>query len=287
MILYANAYAKINLSLDITSVLPNGYHALNTVMQSVSLCDRVRLQTGTPGLSLRCDAPDVPTDDRNTAFVAAKLFYDAIKKAPETEIEIQKNIPSQAGLGGGSADAAAVLRLLNAAYGLPLSEETLAALALQVGADVPFCLSGGTALCLNVGEVLSPLPHVDADVVLLKPDTGVSTKDAYRKFDTGAPLSHPDNDAVLYYLKAGDAQTALRYAANVFETLAPHEAYPEMLALLRQSGAFYASVSGSGSAVFGLFCRKEDAEAATLAALRKQFFAVCATTKRRSVEIFA
>ena len=129
MILYANAYAKINLSLDITSVLPNGYHALNTVMQSVSLCDRVRLQTGTPGLSLRCDAPDVPTDDRNTAFVAAKLFYDAIKKAPETEIEIQKNIPSQAGLGGGSADAAAVLRLLNAAYGLPLSEETLAALA--------------------------------------------------------------------------------------------------------------------------------------------------------------
>lgn len=287
MILFANAYAKINLSLDITSVLPNGYHALNTVMQSVSLCDEICLRTGKPGLTLLCDAPDIPTDERNTAFSAAKKYYDTLGNASEAEISIRKKIPSQAGLGGGSADAAAVLRLLNAAYGRPLSEETLSALALQVGADVPFCLFGGTALCMNMGEVLSPLPHVDAYVVLVKPDSGVSTKDAYRRFDSGTTLRHPNNDAVLYYLKTGDTETALTYAGNIFETLAPHEAYPEILAILRKNGAFYASVSGSGSAVFGLFTKEEDAEAATQAAFQRKFFAFHGTTKRKSVEIFA
>lgn len=272
------ANAKINFSLDITSVLPNGYHALDTVMQSVTLHDTVTVTTGEPGLTLACDAPGVPTDDRNTAMKAARLFYEAAGLPPAAAIKIEKRIPSEAGLGGGSADAAAALRALNQIYGCPLPESELLTLAARVGADVPFCLTGGTALCKNVGEVMAPLPAIRSYVVIAKPAAGVSTAAAYRRFDAGEALPHPENDKVLFYLARGEAQAAARYAGNVFRTLAPLPDYDALIGRLRRSGAYHAEVSGSGSAVFGLFEGEAEAELAC-GALREQvpFCVLCET----------
>ena len=177
------AYAKINLSLDLTGILPDGYHALNTVMQSVSLYDTVTVEKTYGGIFLRCSLPGLPSDSRNTAYKAAELFLSEAGIKEGVSIDIEKRIPSQAGLAGGSADAAAVLFALGQLYPGGLSEEKLFETALRVGADVPFCLSGGTRLCLDKGETMTALPAFHAFVLLMKPDTGVSTSEAFRKFD--------------------------------------------------------------------------------------------------------
>ena len=280
---YANA--KINFSLDITSVLPNGYHALDTVMQSVTLRDTVTVTVGEPGLTLVCDAPGVPTDGRNTAMKAAALFYEAAGTPPAAAIRIEKRIPSEAGLGGGSADAAAVLRALNQLYDCPLPESTLLTLAARVGADVPFCLTGGTALCKNVGEVMAPLPGIRAHVVLAKPTAGVSTAAAYRRFDAGEALPHPDNDKVLFYLARGEAEAAARYASNVFRFLSPLPDYDALIGALKARGAFHAEVSGSGSAVFGLFAEEAAARLACDALQKKVPFCVLCETADTGAEL--
>ncbi|MBR5410190.1 MAG: 4-(cytidine 5'-diphospho)-2-C-methyl-D-erythritol kinase [Clostridia bacterium] len=285
MRLTAKAYAKINLSLDITSVLPNGYHALNTVMQSVSLYDTVTVDTDAENLALTCDRADVPSGDGNTAFKAAAMFFEAAGLKKAAKIHIEKTIPSQAGLGGGSADAAAALRLLNAIHGNPLTDEKLIAIGAKVGADVPFCLKGGTCLCQNIGEVLSPLPHTEAYVVIAKPQAGVATMDAFRRFDAGQPLRRPDNDALLFHLANGDPRAAAQFAANVFSELVPLPEYVGLRAKLDGCGAFWSGVSGSGSAVFGLFDKKEDAEAAAAAAEKKVPFVYLGKTMPTGIEI--
>ena len=253
MTITKKANAKINLSLDITGVLPNGYHALSTVMQSVTLHDTVTVTANSPGIVLECDAPEVPTDGRNTAYKAAQLFYDACGKTPAVRIRIQKRIPSQAGLGGGSADAAAVLKILNELHGEPLSMPELLKIGLKIGADVPFALSGGTRLCLNMGEITAELPHVDATVLIAKPAVGVDTPGAYRRYDEGAPLRRPENDALLYWLSAGEPARAMRHAANVFAELTDLPETNRTIRALLKNGAWHASLSGSGSACYGLF----------------------------------
>ena len=256
------ANAKINLSLDLTGVLPNGYHAIRTVMQSVTLHDTVSIVAGAPGLRLDCGESSLPADESNTAYKAAKLFYGAAGIAPEADIRLTKRIPSQAGLGGGSADAAAVLLGLNDLYGAPLSHETLASLALKIGADVPFMLYGGTRLCLNVGEITAPLPPAQAWVVIAKPERGVRTADAYKKYDEGAPLVHPDADRLLFGFAAGDLKSALANAGNVFEQLLELPEGETVKNAMLAAGAFYAAMSGSGSAYFGLFSSEDDAKRA-------------------------
>ena len=279
--LFANA--KINLSLDITSRLDSGYHTLFTVMQSVTLRDDVLLKTGAGALTLSCSAPDVPTDARNTALKAAVLFCEAAGIAPDLHIHIEKRIPSQAGLGGGSADAAAVLRGMNLLYGAPLSEETLLELALQVGADVPFCLLGGTRLCLHLGEETSPLPALSAFVVIAKPAEGVSTGPAFRRFDEGFPARRPENGAVREALERGDPHALKDCAHNVFEDLSPLPVYGRVKRALYDNGAYFASLSGSGSAVFGLFDEESAANAAKEALERTerlQGVFLCRTAER-------
>ncbi len=277
------ANAKINLSLDLTSVLPNGYHAIRTVMQSVTLCDTVTVSTAAPGIALLCDAPDVPTDARNTAVLAAQYFYGAIGASPAITIEVKKRIPSQAGLGGGSADAAAVLSILNEMHGMPLDMQYLLSIALKIGADVPFALLGGTRYCLNIGELTTALPHVCAHVLIVKPEHGVSTAEAYRQFDRGASLRHPDNDQLLYYFAKQDPKAALAYANNVFEQLLSIPEGDAIKRAMTDNGAYYTSLSGSGSAYFGLFDTAEAAERAKEAVKSLVPFAVCCETAREGV----
>lgn len=254
-----NAYAKINLSLDLTGVLPNGYHAINTVMQTADLCDRVTVKTGFGGINLKCSENKLPTDEKNTAYLAAEYFFEETGLTPDADIYIEKHIPSQAGLGGGSADAGAVLNILNKINGYPLKLQKLLEIALKIGADVPFMINGGTALCLNFGEILAPLAHFDAHLVIAKPERGVSTKEAYSKFDSGIALSHPDNDLVLYHFARGDGRNALKFSLNVFEQLVSIPEGEAIKNTMLSGGAYYASMSGSGSAFFGLF---ESSEAA-------------------------
>lgn len=279
MIITKKANAKINLSLDLTGVLPNGYHAIHTVMQSVSLHDTVTVSDETPGISLTCTAPDVPTDGRNTAVKAAELFFEACGLPPRAAIGITKRIPSQAGLAGGSADAAAVLLALNKINRFPLNMPDLLKIALKIGADVPFALKGGLRLCLNIGEIMADLPQFHCFVLIAKPEKGVSTAEAFRKYDSGAPLRHPDNDKLLYYFATGQQRQALSSACNVFAQLTDLPETDRTNRAMLENGAFYASLSGSGSACFGLFETLEQA-LRTKNALEGAlpFLAVCETS---------
>ena len=254
------AYAKINLTLDLTCVLPDRYHGIFTVMQSVGLYDTVTVET-VPGdeIILVCSDPNIPCDSRNTAYKAASYFFNAAGKSSGLKITVEKNIPSQAGLAGGSADAAAVLCALYELFPGTVDENALYDIALRVGADVPFCLAGGTRLCQNKGEIMSALPHLKAYAVLVKPEENVSTKEAYMQFDSSSEVLHPDNEKYLFYAALGDYRKAAAYAANVFEELTDVYSGQEIKAVMYSSGAYYAAMSGSGSAFFGLFEKEEEA----------------------------
>lgn len=284
MELRLKAYAKINLILDLTGILPNKYHGIFTLMQSVGLFDTVTVKTGEKGLTLRCSEKYIPCDDRNTAFKAARLFYEKAGIEPECEIYIKKVIPSGAGLAGGSADAAAVLKALSMAYPSALSHREIMAVAFSVGADVPFCYVGGTKLCQNIGEVMSALPPLYSDVLIVKPYERVSTKDAYQRFDTAEKISHPDNDSFLFYASKGDYKEAVKYAENMFETLSDVKSGKEIKDTMKSCGAWFSSMSGSGSAYYGLFDYPEDAKkCAELLKNKAESVFVC-KTKSKGIE---
>ena len=269
------AFAKINLTLDVTGVLPDRYHSVFTAMQLVSLADTVTVETLAEGenITLTCSDGTVPCDERNTVYQAAALFRAAADVREGLHIHIEKRIPSQAGLAGGSADAAATLQALAEMYPGKVCEKDLSAIAFQVGADVPFCLAGGAQLCLNKGEIMAPLPSPDAWVVLVKPEENVSTQEAYRRFDTATELFHPDNEKFLYFAARGEYKKALAYADNTFEQLCDLPCGAAIKSALYGGGAFYAAMSGSGSAFFGLFDGEEKA-AQTAEKLRETYRAV-------------
>ena len=265
------ACAKINLTLDITSVLPDGYHSIFTVMQTVDLCDTVTVETNDGnGVTLTCTDGAIPCDERNTAYQAAERFRQAAGLEEGIAVRIEKCIPSQAGLAGGSADAAAVLRALDGLFPERLTEKQLYEIAFSIGADVPFCLAGGAKLCLNKGEIMTALPCLDAFAVLVKPEENVSTKEAYARFDGAADLFHPDDNKFLYYAAKGEYKKALAYAANTFEDLCDLPCGSAIKSLLYAGGAYYAAMSGSGSAFFGLFDDKAAAEQ-TAETLRRKY----------------
>ena len=185
--LYEGAFAKLNLTLDVLGKREDGYHDLQSVMQAISIRDDVEIDIGTgKPWKLLCSVEGIPTDERNLAWKAAKVYCEAMGKDPDgIEIRITKRIPSEAGMGGGSADAAAVLRALNRYYGEPLSIFALAELGAQVGSDVPFCTLCGTAMVEGRGERLRKLPDMpDCVFVVCKPEFSVSTPELYHKLDT-------------------------------------------------------------------------------------------------------
>ncbi|MBR5233582.1 MAG: 4-(cytidine 5'-diphospho)-2-C-methyl-D-erythritol kinase [Clostridia bacterium] len=257
------AAAKVNLLLDLTAVLKNGYHSIYTVMQSVGLYDTITVETtDSDQIKLTCSDASMPFDNRNTAWKAAEFFFEHIGSPVRgLNIHIEKNIPSQAGMGGGSSDAAAVIVALNKLLGTDLSEEELLKIGEKVGADVPFCILGGTRLCLNKGEVMAKLPNLsDCHIVVVKPDQGVSTKEAYSNYDSAQWIRHPDNEGFLFAATTSDFDTMCKKAANVFEQVIEVTDRVRIKAVMRNNNAKLAMMTGSGAAVFGIFLNKKDAE---------------------------
>lgn len=258
------AFAKINLFLDITGRLPNGYHTLNTVMRQIGLYDLVTVSVSEgSGIFLTCDNPAVPSDGRNIAVRTAEKFLRETAISAAVSVQIEKKIPLEAGLGGSSTDGAAVLTALNRLFGKPLSAERLSALGASLGADVPFCLIGGTAVCGGFGEKVAPIEMPeDFTVAIVKPDFSCSTASAYRIYDD-SPLS-PKKDEFRSFVRSlslgAGAWSGGVY--NVFETLYRDERIGALTEALKASGALSAALSGSGSAVFGIFGNAETAKKA-------------------------
>ena len=270
------ARAKLNLSLDITGLRDDGYHLMDMVMQSVTLADTITLtENRGEGLRVRTNLRFLPTGEKNLAAAAALRFWEAREQEPENlDIAIEKRIPVCAGMAGGSSDAAAVLRALNARAGEPFSPRELAKVGERVGSDVPYCVLGGTALAEGRGEVLTPLPPLPRCwVVVCKPDFPVSTPELFAQADRVKLRRRPDTKGILAALEAGDLGGVARRMYNVFEDVMPRRLYVRVAEIkneLIQRGALGANMSGSGPTAFGLFDRREAAEEA-LAALRERY----------------
>jgi len=255
--LYEGAYAKLNLTLDVLGKRADGYHDLQSVMQTISIRDDIEIDIGTgKPWKLTCSVAGLPTDETNLAWKAAKVYCDAMKKDPNgLEIRITKRIPSGAGMGGGSADAAAVLRALNRYYGEPLSIFALAELGAQIGSDVPFCTICGTAMAEGRGEILRKLPDMpDCVFVVCKPEFSVSTPELYRKIDEVAIAQRPDNRAMESALLAGDLGKVAENLCNVFDPVvtADHLELNYIKSIFNSYGAVGFQMTGSGSAVFAI-----------------------------------
>ena len=262
------ANAKLNLTLDVLGSREDGYHDLRMVMQSVSLSDRVRLIPMQWGeVHARSNLSFLPGGEKNLAVKAALCFYRHLgRPAGGLEIELEKRIPVCAGMGGGSSDAAAVLRALNEAEGDPLTLEELARVGEQVGSDVPYCVLGGTALAEGRGELLTPLtPLPPCWVVVCKPDFPISTPALFARIDTIRLRGRPDTAGVLASLEEGDLEGVARRLYNVFEDALPPRQQARVSAIkstMIHCGALGASMTGTGPAAFGLFDREDCAEAA-------------------------
>ncbi|MDP4109782.1 MAG: 4-(cytidine 5'-diphospho)-2-C-methyl-D-erythritol kinase [Bacillota bacterium] len=263
-----NSYAKINLTLDVLSKRQDSYHEVRMIMQTIELHDTLRIETaGEPGeIRVRSNLSYLPTDSRNLAYKAAQLFFDETGiKNPGLTIDLKKRVPVSAGLAGGSGNAAAVLKGLNALFGAGISHEKLCKLGEAIGADVPFCLTGGTMLAEGIGEKLTPLkavPH--AFVVLTKPAFSVSTAAVYKALDSRRIISHPDTAGAL---KAIDGQNLAELSIRLYNVLfdvvrLQHRTVSEIREELIVNGALGAVMSGSGPSVFGFFEKKEAAQTA-------------------------
>ena len=257
------AYAKINLMLDILSRLENGYHDLYMIMQSVSLYDEVSVsETATGDITITCDVPSIPTDEKNIAYKAAKAFFDYTKiENSGINIDIKKNIPHAAGLAGGSTDGAAVIVALNEIFNTGLREKDIIAIGSRVGADVPFCALGGTMLAQYTGTVLSHLPDLELPyIIIVKPSQDVSTAEAYAAFDSAERVRHLDKTAMLQAVIGGDYEKVYEKVGNVFEQFIDVTERVLIKDIMRKHGAKCTQMSGSGPSVFGIFEDKEKAD---------------------------
>lgn len=257
-----NAPAKINLLLDIIKLLPNGYHSLFMVMQTVDLCDEVKVSLRDDGkITLECSEKALPTDEKNIAYKAAVKFFEVNNLSFGADIKLTKKIPFEAGLAGGSTDAAAVLKALNTLCETKLSNEELCKIGVKLGADVPFCIHGGTMLAQDIGQVLSPLPKLpECYIVLVKPEAGVSTKEAFAAFDSCENIRHPDCAAMLHAAANGNFEGIVANVGNVFEQFIEVPQRADIKAFMRECGSLACCMSGSGPTVFGIFDSKEKAE---------------------------
>ncbi len=253
------AYAKINLFLSVGAKRQDGYHDIESVFHRISLHDEIKItKNGDGGIAFTCSDPTLPCDEKNLAVRAALLFFEQWGKSFGVTIHLEKHIPSQAGLGGGSADAAAVLCGLNALAGEPFSKSELAAMGATLGADVPFCVLGGCMVAKGIGELLSPhdvLPSLP--LVVAKGDVGISTKDAYAALDARGVSATRDCRAMLDAITSGDIPGVAQLLQNDFEAVT--DVHLPLKSALFKAGAAGALMSGSGSAVFGIFAEDKTA----------------------------
>lgn len=250
------AYAKINLSLDLVGKRDDGYHLLRSVMQTVSLCDLVSVARGGEGISLYCNKYYIPTDRRNIAYRTALAFFEHTGITPSVRINIRKYIPCGAGLGGGSSDGAAVVEGLCTLYGVDMTAEEKARLTESIGADIPFFFYGGTSLVEGIGERVTPLdPIPDCRIVIVKPAVSLSTAAIFSSPLTASAFGGNSTDAVIRGIGTGSIAETVKDAKNALEpaSLAACPVIADIKAQLLSLGADFAMMSGSGSAVYGIF----------------------------------
>ena len=273
------AFAKINLGLDVVRKLPNGYHEVRMIMQTVGICDVLTFRKATSGIHLTVDNEELPTDGNNLIYKAARLLLDAAGIDGGVSITLEKHIPIAAGMAGGSTDAAAALLGINELYEIGYDIDALKQLGVKIGADVPYCIQGGTALAEGIGEILSTLPAPpECHLVIAKPDIHVSTKFVYENLKANELEIHPDIDGMIEGLKKGDLKAITARLGNVLETVTI-PAYPIVDTIKKamlKSGAEGALMSGSGPTVFGIFTEEDKAKLAAreieLSGLAKQVF---------------
>ena len=282
--IYEKAYAKLNISLDVSKPREDGYHDMVMVMQTVTLCDDITIRLLESGpVTASSNLRYIPGDDRNLAVKAAKLYLKKTgREQLGAKIHIQKRIPVGAGMAGGSSDAAAVLRGLNTAFGNELSRNDLMILAGETGSDVAFCLLGGTALAEGRGEILTPLrPFPACFFVICKPEYSVSTPELFQALDKMKIRVHPDTQGLLEAVKTSDLKQICRRMYNVFEDVPDRrmKTIAEIKRKLMNAGAQGAVMTGTGSAVFGVF-RDENKAERTAEGLGKEYpFSVTAVPK--------
>ena len=282
--IYEKAYAKLNISLDVSRPREDGYHDMVMVMQTVTLCDEITIQLLESGsVTASSNLRYIPGDDRNLAVKAAKLFLkETGREQLGAKIHIQKRIPVGAGMAGGSTDAAAVLRGLNTAFGRELSRENLMKLAGETGSDVAFCVLGGTALAEGRGEILTPLrPFPNCYFVICKPEYSVSTPELFQAMDRMKIRVHPDTQGLLEAIEAADLKQICRRMYNVFEDVPDRrmKTVAEIKRKLMNAGAQGAVMTGTGSAVFGVFQDENTAESAARQLRKEYLFSVTAVPK--------
>ena len=258
------AAAKINLFLDITGKRSDGYHIVNMVMQSVSLYDEVTvtIEKGDGEINVSCTDESIPCDETNTAYQAVKAFFEYAQIKPKNVwVKIKKRIPSQAGMAGGSTDAAAVLVALNEMLDTGFSQDELAEIAENIGADVPFCIYGGTMTASGIGTILTPLPEMpECYIVVVKPDIKISTKEAYEKSDSMGYEQCRSVESMADAICRGDIKAVGKALYNKFEEVVEVPEIDVIKQCMKDYGAEGALMTGSGSAIFGIFEEKSDAD---------------------------
>lgn len=275
-----NAYGKINLGLDVVRKREDGYHEVRMIMQTVSVCDSLTLKkTNVPGIKLETNLDWLPVDERNLAYRAADMLMKEFGIKEGVHICLEKNIPVAAGMAGGSTDAAAVLKGVNQLFSLGLSEEELMKRGVKLGADVPYCIMGGTALSEGIGEILTRLPALPmCHLLIAKPEVGVSTKFVYGNLRANELKAHPDIDGMAEAIRNGELRGVVSRLENVLETVTI-PAYPiidEIKCFMKKHGAENVLMSGSGPTVFGIYTNEEllheAAEALKESGLVKQIY---------------
>lgn len=251
------AYAKINISLDIVGKRESdGYHLLKMIMQNIDLYDEISIEKQKEDITISCNKSYVPTDSRNLAYKAASLFKETYNIEDGVHIDIVKNIPVSAGLAGGSTDAAAVLKLMNKIFKVNASNKELMALGLKLGADIPYCINGGTALCEGIGEKITTLaPFKDKILVLVKPSFGVSTKEVYKAFNLDRVRVHPKTENLIEAMEQDNLYYVANNMKNLLEnvTLRKHNILIKIKEDMNRYGAVGSMMSGSGPSVFAFF----------------------------------
>ncbi len=250
------AYGKINIVLDIIGKREDGYHLLRMIMQTVNIYDELTFNKGAEGIHITSNKEFVPTDNKNLVYKAIELFCHTYGIKREMKVHIEKNIPVEAGMAGGSTDAAAALRAMRDIYRPNVSNEELRLLGVKLGADVPYCIEGGTALCEGIGEVITPLKDFkDKLMVVVKPNFGVSTVDTYKGFKLNEVKVHLDVEGVIKAMDRDDVKYVADNMMNLLElvTIKDHKEIEDIKGFMCKEGALGAMMSGSGPTVFGFF----------------------------------
>lgn len=250
------AYAKLNLFLDITGRLPSGRHSLNIATQSVDVYDDITvrvLSTDNFGCRITCDNPDIPCDERNIVWKAARAYFDATDMTAEISVDIEKHVPLMGGMGGSSVDGAGTLVALNELFGKKLDTDALCAIGDKIGADVPICLKGGTQYSISSGDMITAECEHNCVFLCVYPDFTLSTAEAYAKYDENPTVINPDYADFVSSIVCGSLSDSAKYISNVFTEIYHNRRIDEIKNDILSAGAITSEMTGSGSVVFGIF----------------------------------